>query len=124
MPAEDPNLANSLVQVADKTADPQPLANISSEVADLSLSNSAEDNSAAQATVLAKATLQRCRHLVEELQQFQVYLEQHKKEHKLELRSFRNNVKSEMKLLDKVCFNTAILCHYSNLSTALPSGSQ
>ncbi len=102
MTAETPNSPGSLVQAADRTDASQALAKISTEVADLHLSDLAEDDSAGQVTALAKATLQRCRNLVDELEQFQIYLEQNKKEHKLELRSFRNNVKSEMKLLEKV----------------------
>ena len=46
--------------------------------------------------------LARCHNLLNELEQFQTYLVERKKEHTVELRHFRNSVLSELKSLERV----------------------
>jgi hypothetical protein len=45
---------------------------------------------------------QRCQLLLDELEQLQLYLKQQKKENSVELKSFKNLVQAEVKLLDRV----------------------
>jgi hypothetical protein len=45
---------------------------------------------------------QRCRKLLDELEEFQAYLRQQNKENSVELRTFKGGLQAEMKLLDKV----------------------
>jgi len=51
---------------------------------------------------LALNMQQRCRLLLDELEQFQAYLKEEGKEHSAELRALKTEVQSEMKVLDKV----------------------
>lgn len=44
----------------------------------------------------------RCRLLLDELEQFQAYLKKQSKENDVELRTFKSDVQSEMKFIDKV----------------------
>jgi hypothetical protein len=44
----------------------------------------------------------RCRMLLNELEQFQAHLKKQRKEHTVELRTFRSGLQAEMKLIDKV----------------------
>ena len=51
----------------------------------------------------ASDMLQRCRLLLDELEPYQLYLKQQKKENSVEkLHTFKSHVQNEMKLLDKV----------------------
>jgi hypothetical protein len=45
---------------------------------------------------------ERCRILLNELEQFQAYLKKQRKEHTVELRTFKSGLQAEMKLIDKV----------------------
>jgi hypothetical protein len=47
--------------------------------------------------------LQQCQCLLDELEQFQEYLVEQKKESSIELRNFKNTVKAEFNSLEKVC---------------------
>ncbi|KAF4636789.1 hypothetical protein G7Y89_g1289 [Cudoniella acicularis] len=51
---------------------------------------------------LASEMQQRCRTLLAELEQFQAYLKQKRKEHGVELRTFKTGLQAEMKLIDKL----------------------
>ena len=50
----------------------------------------------------ALAMQRRCRDLLNELEEFQAYLKQQKKETTVELRTFKGGLQAEMKLLNKV----------------------
>lgn len=50
----------------------------------------------------ASDLLERCETLCDELDQFQQYLVEHKKDKDVELRHFRNSVQAELKLIQKV----------------------
>ncbi|TVY33396.1 UPF0415 protein-like protein, partial [Lachnellula subtilissima] len=70
---------------------------------------------------LALDMQQRCRLLLDELEQFQAYLKEEGKEHSAELRALKTEVQSEMKVLDKIAkppFNPRSIqsLHSSNLS--------
>ena len=47
--------------------------------------------------------LAQCHDLLKELEQFQAFLVERKKEHTVELRQFRNSVTSELRSLERVC---------------------
>lgn len=51
---------------------------------------------------LALDMQQRCRLLLDELEQFQAYLRERKKANNVELRTFKSGLQAEMKLIDKV----------------------
>jgi hypothetical protein len=51
---------------------------------------------------LAADMQQRCRLFLDELEQFQAYLKDQRKEEPVDLRIFRSGLQSEMKMLDKV----------------------
>ena len=51
---------------------------------------------------LALDMQQHCRLLLDELEQFQVYLKEQGKEHSAELRALKNEVQSEMRFIDRV----------------------
>lgn len=51
---------------------------------------------------LAADMQQRCRLFLDELEQFQAYLRDQRKEKHVDLRIFRSGLQSEMKMLDKV----------------------
>jgi len=51
---------------------------------------------------LAADMQQRCRLFLDELEQFQAYLKDQRKEKHVDLRIFRSGLQSEMKMLDKV----------------------
>lgn len=51
---------------------------------------------------LAADMQQRCRLFLDELEQFQTYLKDQRKEKHVDLRIFRSGLQSEMKMLDKV----------------------
>ena len=51
----------------------------------------------------ADALLTKCHELLDELEKFQAFLLQEKKENTVQLRQFRNSVISELKSLEKVC---------------------
>jgi hypothetical protein len=53
---------------------------------------------------LALDMQRRCRLLLDELEQFQAYLKKQSKENDVELRTFKSDVQSEMKFIDKVHF--------------------
>jgi hypothetical protein len=62
-----------------------------------------EDQSAEiDAEKLASDMQARCRKLLNELEQFQAHLKKQRKEHTVELRTFRSGLQAEMKLIDKV----------------------
>ena len=48
--------------------------------------------------------LAKCHDLLSELEDFQKFLVEQKKEHVVEIRQFRNSVASELKSLERVCF--------------------
>lgn len=50
----------------------------------------------------ALAMQKRCRDLLNELEEFQAYLKQQKKESSVELRTFKGGLQAEMKLLNRV----------------------
>jgi hypothetical protein len=52
--------------------------------------------------------LDQCHVLLDELEQFERYLVNHKKDRGVELRHFKNSVKSEQKSLEKVCCLTLV----------------
>jgi len=52
----------------------------------------------------ALAMQQRCRDLLNELEEFQAHLKQQKKESSVELRTFKGGLQAEMKLLNRVGF--------------------
>jgi hypothetical protein len=60
---------------------------------------------------LASCMQQRCRVIIEELEQFHSYLKEQRKETRVEMRSFKSGLQGEMKLLDKVSIN---FCHARN----------
>ena len=51
---------------------------------------------------LAADMQQRCRLFLDELEQFQAYLKDQRKDKHVDLRIFRSSLQSEMKMLDKV----------------------
>lgn len=51
---------------------------------------------------LALDMQRRCRLLLDELEQFQAYLKKQNRENDIELRTFKSDVQSEMKFIDKV----------------------
>lgn len=53
-------------------------------------------------TVRVEDLLHNCHALLNELEAFQTFLAQHRKEHTVEIRQFRNSVQSELKSLGKV----------------------
>jgi hypothetical protein len=55
---------------------------------------------------LALNMQKRCRLLLDELEQFQAYLKEQGKENTAELRAFKTEVQSEMRLIDKVICET------------------
>jgi hypothetical protein len=62
---------------------------------------------------LAVDMQQRCRILLEEVEQFQSHLKQQRRENQVELRTFKSSLQAEMKLLDKVSIDyhsTRIVC--------------
>jgi hypothetical protein len=60
---------------------------------------------------LALDMQRRCRLLLEELEQFQAYLKRQSKENDVEVRTFKSDVQSEMKFIDKVCCKTPKPCN-------------
>ena len=54
--------------------------------------------------ISADTLLTKCHELLDELEQFQAFLVQEKKEHTVQLRQFRNSVISELKSLEKVVY--------------------
>ncbi len=64
--------------------------------------STAEANSAAETVQHAIEMQQRCRLLLQELEQFSDYLREQKRENAVEFRTFKGGLQSEMKLLDKV----------------------
>jgi hypothetical protein len=57
---------------------------------------------AAEVEKLASDMQQRCRVLLDELEQFHSYLKRQRRENHVELRTFKSGLQAEMKLLDKV----------------------
>ena len=51
---------------------------------------------------LATEMQRRCRQLLSELEQFQAHLKKQRREHTVELRTFRSGLQAEMRLIDKV----------------------
>ena len=56
----------------------------------------------ARENMLVEDLLRNCHNLLHELEEFRTFLTQHKKEHTVEIRQFRNSVQSELKSLEKV----------------------
>lgn len=67
-------------------------------------------------TVTVEGLLARCHALLGELEDFRRYLAEHKKEHAVELRQFRNSVTSELKSLERVGFLDGVV-QYMMLTT-------
>ena len=59
--------------------------------------------------ISADALLTKCHELLDELEKFQAFLLQEKKEHTVQLRQFRNSVIAELKSLEKVCISLSII---------------
>ena len=67
------------------------------------ISVAAKDEADVQVPVKsADSLLAKCYELLDELEKFQAFLSQEKKEHTVQLRQFRNSVISERKSLEKV----------------------
>ena len=64
------------------------------------VSNFASDD--IDAEKLATEMQRRCRQLLSELEQFQAHLKKQRREHTVELRTFRSGLQAEMRLIDKV----------------------
>jgi hypothetical protein len=62
----------------------------------------ADSDSSIEVEKLAADMQQRCRLFLDELEQFQAYLKDQRKEKHVDLRIFRSGLQSEMKMLDKV----------------------
>jgi len=62
-----------------------------------------DENTAPQSTVNVNELLAKCHDLLDELEDFQKFLVEQKKEHVVEIRQFRNSVASELKSLERVC---------------------
>lgn len=86
---------------------PQPDSNFDGKMSALEISASAEETKE-----MATRMQQRCSLLLEEMEQFQSHLKQQKKEKHVEMRTFKNSVYAEMKLLNKVR-----LCPFAPIST-------
>lgn len=76
---------------------PQPDSNFDGKMSALEISASAEETKE-----MATRMQQRCSLLLEEMEQFQSHLKQQKKEKHVEMRTFKNSVYAEMKLLNKL----------------------
>ena len=63
---------------------------------------------------IRQSLLQQCNLLLNELEELELYLVKNKKDTRVELRHFKNSVKTELSLLQKVCT--------SNQFVLLPSG--
>lgn len=50
----------------------------------------------------AEQLLQKCHHLLSELEELQAFITERKKEHAVDIRQFQNSVRSELKSLEKV----------------------
>lgn len=81
---------------------------IDEKMASLEVESSDAEDAASQIRILALDMQQRCRVLLEELQQFHDYLKQQKREKAVESKLFGNRLKSEMKVIDRVS-----ACHMS-----------
>ncbi|KAL8933533.1 MAG: hypothetical protein Q9211_005734 [Gyalolechia sp. 1 TL-2023] len=66
------------------------------------LSDRASSHDRRDGTELAEALLKGCHELLNELQRFQQYLEEQKREHTVELKPFRNSITAELKSLEKL----------------------
>jgi hypothetical protein len=75
---------------------------INEKMADLKVDSSGIEKHGAQIRSLALDMQQRCRELLEELQQFHDYLRSQQREKMVESKVFTNRLKSEMKVIDKV----------------------
>ena len=62
-----------------------------------------EQTAALQPVAKSDQLLAQCRDLLSELEDFQKFLVEQKKEHVVEIRQFRNSVASELKSLERVC---------------------
>jgi len=60
---------------------------------------------------LAADMQQRCRLFLDELEQFQAYLKDQKKENQVELRTFKAGLQSEMRTIEKVSIDCHSLGH-------------
>ena len=57
-------------------------------------------------TITIDSLLERCHSLLDEIQRFQEYLVQHRKDKEVDVRHFQNAIVSEQKSLDKVYIST------------------
>ncbi|KUJ22127.1 uncharacterized protein LY89DRAFT_608889 [Mollisia scopiformis] len=76
---------------------PQPDNELDEKILALDISASAEETQA-----MATRMQQRCKLLLEELEEFQAHLKQQKKEKRVEVRAFKTGLYAEMKLLNKL----------------------
>jgi hypothetical protein len=82
---------------------------INDKMASLELDQSDGEVTASQIRTLALGMQQRCRSLLDELQQFHDYLKAQKREKAVESKLFANRLKSEMKVIDRVRTSTMII---------------
>lgn len=75
----------------------QPGSGFDGKMFGLDISASAEETEQ-----MATRMQQRCKLLLDELEQFQEHLKQQKKEKRVEMRAFKTGLHAEMKLLNKV----------------------
>ncbi|KAF2762853.1 hypothetical protein EJ05DRAFT_481730 [Pseudovirgaria hyperparasitica] len=69
---------------------------------ELDESEDEEGDAEEQASTAAQDLLERCRNLLHELEQFASYLKEHKKDGLVEFRTFRNELKSEIRFLERL----------------------
>lgn len=101
----DPEIESSVTESVDEADNPS--TSIYNESQDLSdkMAPLSMGGSSADVEAHALAMQERCRDLLSELEEFQAYLKQQKKESSVELRTFKGGLQAEMKLLDKVCLS-------------------
>ncbi|KAH6680790.1 hypothetical protein B0J14DRAFT_471198 [Halenospora varia] len=78
------------------------MANLTLSETTTPVDSSTGDGEEIDAQKLASDMQQRCRTLLQELEQFQAHLKQKKKQNDVELRTFKTGLQAEMKLIDKL----------------------
>ena len=64
---------------------------------------SVEEESRPKGIVIAEELLGQCHQLLFELEEFQLFLKEQRKEQLVDIRQFQNSVRSELKSLERVC---------------------
>lgn len=82
--------------------------NLSSQLNELTVQETGEK--------IRQSLLEQCTHLLMELGEFEQYLVTKKKDTKVELRHFKNSVKTELVLLQKVCASDQVVLLLSHCS--------